>query len=142
MFGGECAMANKKKRGNTTSNRNKEGKFQPAYDWSVVVPQILERIMEGESVNAFAGTEGMPCKRAIIAECLKPKWAEQYRFAMEVRAEIDGYEIDDTLAKVISGEYTPQQGKLISQMLFRRMAQRAPKKYNDHVIFRANRRKA
>jgi len=122
-----------KKRGNTTSGRNENGEFEPAYDWAVVVPQILDRIMSGESVHAFAGTDGLPCKRAILYECLKPEWVEQYQIAMEVRAELDGIEIDDAINHVATGEYTPQQGRVIIEGLHRRMAHRAPRKYNERV---------
>jgi hypothetical protein len=107
--------------------------FQPVYDWSVVVPQVLERIREGESLNAFAGKDGLPSKGTIAGQCLKPEWVEQYRQAQEVRAELDGLDLDQTIANIGNGKYTPQQGKAMGDLIVKRMAQRAPKRYNERI---------
>jgi hypothetical protein len=119
---------------NTVSTRAENGRYETHYDWPTIIPAVLDRIKEGEGLTVICEDPDLPSRSQILEHCLLPEYVDRYRIAQAVLAEVEGLSVDEVPDKVATGEFSPNQGKVIADIKMRRMGHRAPKQYNDKVI--------
>lgn len=94
--------------------------------------EICDELTEGKSLRSICKEPGMP-HRGTVGRWLDSHtaFAAKYARARLSQADLMDDRILETIAKIESGELTPEQGRVIIAALQWRAAKLEPKKYGD-----------
>lgn len=102
--------------------------------------KAIEEIASGKTLREVGEIVGTAASNICRVAAIDPHFGEQYTRAMAIRAEADVAELPEIRRKVMSGEITPEQGRVAADLIKWPASKRLPKVYGDRVQVEADMR--